>query len=305
MPRAKADLISTEDMMRAAGIRIATSQVSIRAEAAGTAVGRLLDLPARAPVLVLRRNAIGADGIVKEVEPRLVLLRRLRAGLHRKSGRPKTSSTSAMSRSASDIATQRPHRGSTHETTGFSAQPHLRRARCAIAAQASASAQGAPPITVRFTVQPKTLVTTLVELAVEKGFFKEAGIDARTVTVAHGPAAVTALASGSVDVATNAPEVFLALAGKGQSLKLIAGQTPPARRARGRAPASTAGELPRLGAGAEGQEDRRHRAELGHPVSLHRDAQLRRARCDRRGVHRGRHRRAAGARRRAMSMPRC
>ena len=77
----------------------------------------------------------------------------------------------------------------------------------------------------RFTVQPKTLVTTLVELAVEKGFFKDAGIDARTVTVAHGPAAVTALASGSVDVATNAPEVFLALAGKGQSIKLIAGQT--------------------------------------------------------------------------------
>jgi len=87
-----------------------------------------------------------------------------------------------------------------------------------------AHAQGAP-ITVRFTVQPKTLVTTLVELAVEKGFFKEVGIDAKTVTVAHGPAAVTALASGSVDVATNAPEVFLALAGKGQSLKLIAGQT--------------------------------------------------------------------------------
>jgi NitT/TauT family transport system substrate-binding protein len=85
-------------------------------------------------------------------------------------------------------------------------------------------AQGAP-VTVRFTVQPNTLVTTLVELAVEKGFFKEVGIDARTVTVAHGPAAVTALASGSVDVATNAPEVFLALAGKGQSIKLIAGQT--------------------------------------------------------------------------------
>jgi len=88
-----------------------------------------------------------------------------------------------------------------------------------------AYAQSAPPITVRFTVQPKTLVTTLVELAVEKGFFREAGIDAKTVTVQHGPAAVTALASGSVDVATNAPEVFLALAGKGQSLKLIAGQT--------------------------------------------------------------------------------
>ena len=67
MPRAKADLISTEDMMRAAGIRIATSQVSIRAEAAGTAVGRLLALPARAPVLVLRRNALNRDGVAKEV----------------------------------------------------------------------------------------------------------------------------------------------------------------------------------------------------------------------------------------------
>jgi GntR family transcriptional regulator len=67
MPRAKADLISTEDMMRAAGIRIATSQVSIRAEAAGTVVGRLLALPARAPVLVLRRNALNHDGVAKEV----------------------------------------------------------------------------------------------------------------------------------------------------------------------------------------------------------------------------------------------
>jgi NitT/TauT family transport system substrate-binding protein len=95
----------------------------------------------------------------------------------------------------------------------------------ALAAFSDACAQQGAPITVRFTVQPKTLVTTLVEVAAEKGFFKDAGIDARTVTVAHGPAAVTALASGSVDVATNAPEVFLALAGKGQSIKLIAGQT--------------------------------------------------------------------------------
>lgn len=94
----------------------------------------------------------------------------------------------------------------------------------AILTGSAAYAQGAP-ITVRFTVQPKTGVTTLVELAIEKGFFAQAGIDAKTETVAHGPAAVTALASGSVDVATNAPEVFLALAGKGQSLKLIAGQT--------------------------------------------------------------------------------
>lgn len=84
-----------------------------------------------------------------------------------------------------------------------------------------AFAEGDVPV--RFTVQPRTLVTTLVEVAVEEGFFKEEGIAPETITVANGPAAVTALASGTVDVATNAPEVFLALAGKGQSVKLIAG----------------------------------------------------------------------------------
>jgi NitT/TauT family transport system substrate-binding protein len=93
-----------------------------------------------------------------------------------------------------------------------------------ITATAEALAQGAP-IPVRFTIQPRTGVTSLVEIAIEKGFFKDLGIDAKTEVVAHGPAAVTALASGGVDVATNAPEVFLALAGKGQPLKLIAGQT--------------------------------------------------------------------------------
>ena len=66
LPRAKADLISTEDMMVAAGIRIASSEVSIRAETAGTMVGRLLKVPARTPVLVLRRTAKDTDGVVKE-----------------------------------------------------------------------------------------------------------------------------------------------------------------------------------------------------------------------------------------------
>jgi DNA-binding GntR family transcriptional regulator len=53
-------------MMRAAGIPIASSQVSIRAEAAGAMAGKLLKLSARTPVLVLRRKAIGTDGQVKE-----------------------------------------------------------------------------------------------------------------------------------------------------------------------------------------------------------------------------------------------
>lgn len=114
-------------------------------------------------------------------------------------------------------------------TTGISFARKIHRAALATAAAAvlslaagAASAQS-DPVTVTFTVQPRTLVTTLVEVAVEEGFFEEVGIRPETVTVANGPAAVTALASGSVDAATNAPEVFMALAGKGQSVKLIAG----------------------------------------------------------------------------------
>jgi GntR family transcriptional regulator len=67
LPRAKAELISTEDMMRAVGIRIASTQVSVRAEAAGAGVGRLLKLSPRAPVLGLRRKAFSADGATMEV----------------------------------------------------------------------------------------------------------------------------------------------------------------------------------------------------------------------------------------------
>jgi GntR family transcriptional regulator len=66
LPRAKAELLSTEDMMRDAGIHITSSQVSIRAEAAGATAGRLLKLSARTPVLVLRRKAVGTDGQTKE-----------------------------------------------------------------------------------------------------------------------------------------------------------------------------------------------------------------------------------------------
>jgi GntR family transcriptional regulator len=64
--RAKAELISTEDMMTAVGIRIASTQVTLRAVAAGARVGRLLKLLARAPVLELNRTALGVDGAVKQ-----------------------------------------------------------------------------------------------------------------------------------------------------------------------------------------------------------------------------------------------
>lgn len=66
LPRVKAELISTEDMMREAGIRVAASQVAIRAEAAGTNVGKLLKISTRAPVLVLHRTTTDESGAVKE-----------------------------------------------------------------------------------------------------------------------------------------------------------------------------------------------------------------------------------------------
>lgn len=67
LPRSTAKLASTEDMMRQVGIVIASSQITMRAEAAGAAIGRALRIAPRAPVLVLRRRTVGSDGAVKEV----------------------------------------------------------------------------------------------------------------------------------------------------------------------------------------------------------------------------------------------
>jgi GntR family transcriptional regulator len=67
LSRATARLMSTEDLMRRVGIAIASSKVTMRAEAAGAVVGRVLNISSRAPVLVLRRTTLGDDGKVKEV----------------------------------------------------------------------------------------------------------------------------------------------------------------------------------------------------------------------------------------------
>lgn len=66
VPRAKAELIATEDIMREAGLVVAASHVSIRAQAAGAAIGELLRVSARTPLLLLQRTATGADGAVNE-----------------------------------------------------------------------------------------------------------------------------------------------------------------------------------------------------------------------------------------------
>lgn len=66
LSRTTARLMSTEDMMRQAGVVVASSEMTIRAEAAGAVVGRALGISPRASVLILRRKAFGADGTVKE-----------------------------------------------------------------------------------------------------------------------------------------------------------------------------------------------------------------------------------------------
>jgi len=67
LPRARAEVTSTEDLMREAGIQVVDTRVSIGAEAAGAPVARLLKVSPRAPVLVYRRWCVGADGHAKEV----------------------------------------------------------------------------------------------------------------------------------------------------------------------------------------------------------------------------------------------
>lgn len=67
IPRAKAELISSEDMLSSIGIRIASTQVAISAVAAGARVGGQLKISARAPVLELSRSSFGSDGLAKQV----------------------------------------------------------------------------------------------------------------------------------------------------------------------------------------------------------------------------------------------
>ncbi len=67
IPRARAETISTEEMMRVAGIAIDYAQITIRAETAGAALGRRLRISPRAAVLVHRRRSIGLDGAAKEI----------------------------------------------------------------------------------------------------------------------------------------------------------------------------------------------------------------------------------------------
>ncbi len=67
IPRARAETISTEEMMRVADIPIDHAQITIRAETAGAVLGRHLRISPRAAILVHRRRSIGLDGVAREI----------------------------------------------------------------------------------------------------------------------------------------------------------------------------------------------------------------------------------------------
>lgn len=82
-----------------------------------------------------------------------------------------------------------------------------------------------PPTTVSLTDQSGSIVTALIDVAQAEGFFTKNDLNVQLVQVSNGPAAATALGVGAVDVATNAPTVFLPLAARGIKIEVIAGET--------------------------------------------------------------------------------
>jgi NitT/TauT family transport system substrate-binding protein len=89
---------------------------------------------------------------------------------------------------------------------------------------AALTASAAEPEKFNLTVQPGSVINVLIEVATKEGFWKANNLDPQFIVAQNGPAAIQALASGSVDVAANAPENFLPLVAKGIELQAFCGQ---------------------------------------------------------------------------------
>lgn len=97
---------------------------------------------------------------------------------------------------------------------------------CAVAVICGAAARAGAADLDKFnlTVQPGSIINVLIEVATKEGFWKANNLDPQFIVAQNGPAAIQALASGSVDVAGNAPENFLPLVAKGIDLQAFCGQ---------------------------------------------------------------------------------
>ncbi|MGW5722077.1 ABC transporter substrate-binding protein [Amycolatopsis sp. NPDC003865] len=79
-----------------------------------------------------------------------------------------------------------------------------------------------PPVPVRVGVLPLVDVTAF-HRSVDRGYFREAGLDVQVVTVASGPEAVQGLEKGALDVAFSSyPGMFTAQATHAADLRIIA-----------------------------------------------------------------------------------
>jgi len=95
---------------------------------------------------------------------------------------------------------------------------------CGDSSKQKATAPASAPEAFNLTVQPGSIINVLIEVATKQGLWEKNHLNPSFITAQNGPAAVQALASGSVDVAANAPENFLPLVAKGVELQMFVGQ---------------------------------------------------------------------------------
>jgi NitT/TauT family transport system substrate-binding protein len=86
------------------------------------------------------------------------------------------------------------------------------------------AAPASAPEAFNLTVQPGSIINVLIEVATKQGMWQKNNLSPNFIVAQNGPAAVQALASGSVDVAANAPENFLPLVAKGVEFQMFVGQ---------------------------------------------------------------------------------
>jgi NitT/TauT family transport system substrate-binding protein len=95
---------------------------------------------------------------------------------------------------------------------------------CGDSSKQKAAAPASAPEAFNLTVQPGSIINVLIEVATKQGMWEKNNLKPNFITAQNGPAAVQALASGSVDVAANAPENFLPLVAKGVEFQMFVGQ---------------------------------------------------------------------------------
>lgn len=87
-------------------------------------------------------------------------------------------------------------------------------------ASSSPASTASPAVSVRIQVYPGAVWSVPVYAAQQEGFFVKNGIDASFVPANTGPAAIAALASGSVDAISVSPEVILGAIAHGLSAQV-------------------------------------------------------------------------------------